>query len=286
MRALTLFLLAGISLTSLAELRPLTMKEVGLMLRAGYSSESILQEVSKRGVSEPLEDATRKTLMEFHASTELIATLEKGAALVSAEEAERARVAAAEEAERRRAEATRVDRDANAVLKERATREAASRQLPGTTLAESFRGKMVVCKEGTLSPANDTEFETKKLVALYFSAHWCGPCRKFTPQLVDFYRQMAPLHPEFEVVFVSLDKSRFNWQTYMRDMGMPWPAIDYDQTILRGNLGKFGGDSIPSLVLIDSTGRVLATSYEGDKYVGPTKVIATLNQMWSTTAAK
>ncbi|CAM9401327.1 unnamed protein product, partial [Heterosigma akashiwo] len=22
-----------------------------------------------------------------------------------------------------------------------------------------------------------------KVVAIYFSAHWCGPCRKFTPQL-------------------------------------------------------------------------------------------------------
>ena len=26
----------------------------------------------------------------------------------------------------------------------------------------------------------------KKLIGLYFSAHWCPPCRAFTPELVKF----------------------------------------------------------------------------------------------------
>ena len=28
---------------------------------------------------------------------------------------------------------------------------------------------------------------SKKLVLFYFSAHWCPPCRMFTPMLRDFY---------------------------------------------------------------------------------------------------
>ena len=42
-----------------------------------------------------------------------------------------------------------------------------------------------------------------KVTGLYFSAHWCPPCRRFTPQLVDFYNSKKGTPEEFEVVFVS-----------------------------------------------------------------------------------
>ena len=42
----------------------------------------------------------------------------------------------------------------------------------------------------------------KKVVAFYFSAHWCPPCRGFTPVLKKFY-EVSPLVPLQLVAFLS-----------------------------------------------------------------------------------
>ncbi|KAK0074992.1 hypothetical protein PV326_011971, partial [Microctonus aethiopoides] len=43
---------------------------------------------------------------------------------------------------------------------------------------------------------------------VYFSAHWCPPCRAFTPQLVDTYQRIRERGQNFEVIFVSSDRPR------------------------------------------------------------------------------
>lgn len=46
----------------------------------------------------------------------------------------------------------------------------------------------------------------KKAVALYFSAHWCPPCRGFTPVASDFYKQINTTDASaLEIIFVSSD---------------------------------------------------------------------------------
>ena len=34
------------------------------------------------------------------------------------------------------------------------------------------------------------------LVGIYFSAHWCPPCRGFTPKLVEFFSELEKKYPE------------------------------------------------------------------------------------------
>ncbi len=65
-----------------------------------------------------------------------------------------------------------------------------------------------------------TSLEHKKLIGLYYSAHWCPPCRNFTPVLIDFYHQVKKLHPhDFEVIFLSCDQSleQFNKERIQTD---------------------------------------------------------------------
>ena len=45
----------------------------------------------------------------------------------------------------------------------------------------------------------------KDVVGLYFSAHWCPPCRGFTPKLAFAYAEMISLGKSFEIVFLSSD---------------------------------------------------------------------------------
>lgn len=46
-----------------------------------------------------------------------------------------------------------------------------------------------------------------KHVALYFSAHWCPPCKQFTPMLAELYKKLQPSGTGLEIVYVSLDKT-------------------------------------------------------------------------------
>jgi thiol-disulfide isomerase/thioredoxin len=65
--------------------------------------------------------------------------------------------------------------------------------------------------------------QDKKIIALYFSASWCGPCRQFTPILVDFYKRMNEKKKKFEVIFISKDQSAEQFGAYYSKM--PWLAV-------------------------------------------------------------
>jgi nucleoredoxin len=124
-----------------------------------------------------------------------------------------------------------------------------------------------------------------KYYAIYYSAGWCPPCHAFTPTLVDWYRKFKPDHHDFELIFVSEDKSESDMRGYMTEMQMPWPAVKYDA--LPRTDGTFHGPDIqqfipasggiPDLVLVDATGNVLADSYSGSTYVGPQSVVEYMN---------
>ncbi|MFM8790634.1 MAG: thioredoxin-like domain-containing protein [Chthoniobacterales bacterium] len=93
-----------------------------------------------------------------------------------------------------------------------------------------------------------------KVIGLYFSASWCGPCKMFTPELVKFRDRNDE---KFEVVFVSSDRSAEDQQEYMKDYDMEWPAIPYDSP-LRQELGaKYAVRGIPSLVIVDDQGNLI-----------------------------
>ena len=51
---------------------------------------------------------------------------------------------------------------------------------------DMLNGQKLLRKNGEVVAA-DEALEDKKIICYYFSAHWCPPCRSFTPILGDFY---------------------------------------------------------------------------------------------------
>jgi nucleoredoxin len=137
---------------------------------------------------------------------------------------------------------------------------------------------LVESKGSRTKRVNPAELAPKDYYAIYYSAHWCPPCRGFTPKLVAFYNKASKKHDNFEIIFVSSDRSEQDMAGYMEEADMPWLALDYDQKKKSKELTKYAGGGIPCLVLVDSDGKVLSDSYVNGKYVGPTKVMHDLEE--------
>ncbi|KAL3577890.1 hypothetical protein D5086_019394 [Populus alba] len=93
-----------------------------------------------------------------------------------------------------------------------------------------------------------------KIVGFYYSGSWCGPCRNFTPLLVEVYEQLSS-KGDFEVVFISSDRDDESFNTYFSEM--PWLAIPFSDTETRKRLKEvFKVRGIPNLVIFDANGKV------------------------------
>merc|ERR1711939_793084 len=78
-----------------------------------------------------------------------------------------------------------------------------------------------------------------KTLALYFSAHWCPPCKRFTPELAKTYAALkAAGRDDVEFVFVS---------------------GDFDEERYEELSSHFEVDGIPTLITLSPEGKVITT---------------------------
>jgi nucleoredoxin len=285
---LAVVLLQTVAAVAAAKLPPLTIQEVSLMLRSGYSVAAVQQELAARHLLDAVDAAAEASLLKAGAPAAFIQMLRSGAFAVPEAEVAAAKQVMAERAARKALQ----DDEANKLntlyqSKLAAERGAAAKVSPGAganAIAAQLQGDLVVARNGTLTAFDDRPLQTKKLIALYFSAQWCSYCREFTPELVQFYNRVAAAHPEFEVVFISSDKSAPAMEKYIREMQMPFPAVKFEKLPENEALRQYAGKGSPCLVVIDADGRVVADSYVNAKYVGPSKVLADLDKIFAAPA--
>lgn len=95
-----------------------------------------------------------------------------------------------------------------------------------------------------------------KTVMIYFSAHWCPPCRAFTPKLAEFYRKHSA-EKNFEIIFASWDQSKAEFDEYYQEH--PWLAFPYESSkqIVEQLGSKYQVRSIPTLLVFGPDGSLI-----------------------------
>eukprot|EP00929_Paragymnodinium_shiwhaense_P023043 TRINITY_DN14521_c0_g1_i2.p1 TRINITY_DN14521_c0_g1~~TRINITY_DN14521_c0_g1_i2.p1 ORF type:complete len:432 (-),score=102.67 TRINITY_DN14521_c0_g1_i2:224-1519(-) len=123
-------------------------------------------------------------------------------------------------------------------------------------MADKIIGATLLSGSGEVSASE--AFAGKKAIGLYFSAHWCPPCRGFTPKLAEWYTKDLK-EKGLEIVFVSSDKDEAAFADYFKEM--PWLALPYSDRDLKNALSKkFKVQGIPTFIILDATTGDVITS--------------------------
>jgi thiol-disulfide isomerase/thioredoxin len=102
-----------------------------------------------------------------------------------------------------------------------------------------------------------------KVVLVDFWASWCGPCRAENPTVVAAYKKYAS--KGFDIYSVSLDKDGEKWKQAIAKDGLIWKNHVSDLKFWQSPVVQlYNFNAIPTNVLIDKEGKILAKNLRGE----------------------
>jgi nucleoredoxin len=95
-------------------------------------------------------------------------------------------------------------------------------------------------------------------VLLYCSAHWCPPCRAFTPELTAWVNKHGA-RLRLKLVFASSDRDEAAFSGYFKSMAAGALALPFGDDKADELMRKFKVSGIPTLLVLDGLGAALAS---------------------------